>query len=471
MSKMRSTANFSYLIFLSVVAALGGFLFGYDTAVISGTIAQVTQLFQLDTLQQGWYVGCALTGSIVGVCVAGILSDKLGRKMTMIISSILFSISALGCAISADFTQLVAYRIIGGIGIGVVSIVSPLYISEVSVAQYRGRLVSLYQLAVTVGFLGAYLVNYQLLAYTENGNQLSADWLNMIFITEVWRGMLGMEILPAMLFFIILFFIPESPRWLIVKGKEEKAVNILKKIYISIPEAENQLKETKSVLTSETKSEWTQLMKPGIFKAIIIGACIAILGQFMGVNAVLYYGPSIFENAGLSGGDSLFYQVLIGLINTLTTVLALIIIDKIGRKKLVYYGVSGMVVSLLLIGIYFLFGDSWKISSLFLLIFFLFYIFCCAVSICAVVFVLLSEMYPTTIRGLAMSIAGFALWIGTYLIGQLTPWMLQNLTPAGTFFLFAVMCVPYMLIVWKLVPETTGKSLEEIERYWTRSGQ
>lgn len=471
MSKVKSTANFSYLIFLSVVAALGGFLFGYDTAVISGTIAQVTQLFQLDTLQQGWYVGCALTGSIVGVCVAGILSDKLGRKMTMIISSILFSISALGCAISADFTQLVAYRIIGGIGIGVVSIVSPLYISEVSVAQYRGRLVSLYQLAVTVGFLGAYLVNYQLLAYTENGNQLSADWLNMIFITEVWRGMLGMEILPAMLFFIILFFVPESPRWLIVKGKEEKAVNILKKIYISNSEAENQLKETKSVLTSETKSEWTQLMKPGIFKAIIIGACIAILGQFMGVNAVLYYGPSIFENAGLSGGDSLFYQVLIGLINTLTTVLALIIIDKIGRKKLVYYGVSGMVVSLLLIGIYFLFGDSWKISSLFLLIFFLFYIFCCAVSICAVVFVLLSEMYPTTIRGLAMSIAGFALWIGTHLIGQLTPWMLQNLTPAGTFFLFAVMCVPYMLIVWKLVPETTGKSLEEIERYWTRSGQ
>lgn len=471
MSKMKSTANFSYLIFLSVVAAIGGFLFGYDTAVISGTIAQVTQLFQLDTLQQGWYVGCALTGSIVGVCVAGILSDKLGRKTTMIISSILFSTSALGCAISADFTQLVIYRIIGGIGIGVVSIVSPLYISEVSVAQYRGRLVSLYQLAVTVGFLGAYLVNYQLLAYTENGNQLSMDWLNMIFITEVWRGMLGMETLPAMLFFIILFFVPESPRWLIVKGKEEKAVNILKKIYISVSEATNQLKETKSVLTSETKSEWILLMKPGIFKAIIIGACIAILGQFMGVNAVLYYGPSIFENAGLSGGDSLFYQVLIGLINTLTTVLALFIIDKIGRKKLVYYGVSGMVVSLLLIGFYFLFGDSWKISSLFLLIFFLFYIFCCAVSICAVVFVLLSEMYPTTIRGLAMSIAGFALWIGTYLIGQLTPWMLQNLTPAGTFFLFAVMCVPYMLIVWKLVPETTGKSLEEIERYWTRSEQ
>ena len=468
---MKSTINFSYLIFLSVVAALGGFLFGYDTAVISGTIAQVTQLFQLDALQQGWYVGCALVGSIVGVLFAGILSDKLGRKLTMVISAVLFSTSALGCALSADFAQLVVYRIIGGVGIGVVSIVSPLYISELAVAQYRGRLVSLYQLAVTVGFLGAYLVNYQLLAWAESGTQLSVDWLNKIFITEVWRGMLGMETLPAILFFIIIFFIPESPRWLIVRGKELKAVNILEKIYNSITEAKSQLNETKSVLTSETKSEWSLLMKPGIFKAVIIGVCIAILGQFMGVNvnAVLYYGPSIFENAGLSGGDSLFYQVLVGLVNTLTTILALVIIDKVGRKKLVYYGVSGMVVSLILIGLYFLFGDSLGVSSLFLLVFFLFYVFCCAVSICAVVFVLLSEMYPTKVRGLAMSIAGFALWIGTYLIGQLTPWMLQNLTPAGTFFLFALMCVPYMLIVWKLVPETTGKSLEEIERYWTRS--
>ena len=425
---MQSTINFGYLIFLSVVAALGGFLFGYDTAVISGTIAQVTQLFQLDALQQGWYVGCALVGSIIGVLFAGILSDKLGRKLTMVISAILFSASALGCALCTDFTQLVVYRIIGGVGIGVVSIVSPLYISEVSVAQYRGRLVSLYQLAVTVGFLGAYLVNYQLLAWSESGALLGVPLLNKIFITEVWRGMLGMETLPAILFFIIIFFIPESPRWLIVRGQERKAINILERIYNSITEATNQLKETQSVLTAETSSEWSLLMKPGILKAVIIGVCIAILGQFMGVNAVLYYGPSIFENAGLSGGDSLFYQVLVGLVNTLTTILALVIIDKVGRKKLVYYGVSGMVVSLILIGLYFLFGDSLNVSSLFLLVFFLFYVFCCAVSICAVVFVLLSEMYPTKVRGLAMSIAGFALWIGTYLIGQLTPWMLQNLS-------------------------------------------
>ena len=466
---MKSTINLGYLVFLSVVAALGGFLFGYDTAVISGTIAQVTEQFGLDALQQGWYVGCALIGSIIGVLFAGILSDKFGRKSTMILSAILFSTSAIGCAVSTDFNQLVIYRIIGGVGIGVVSIISPLYISEVAVAQYRGRLVSLYQLAVTIGFLGAYLVNYQLLGYSMSNPDVSTAWWNLVFVSEVWRGMLGMETLPAIMFFIIIFFIPESPRWLILKGKEEKATNILERIYTSSKEALFQLTETKSVLSSESKSEWKLLLQPGIRKAVIIGVCIAVLGQFMGVNAVLYYGPSIFENAGLSGGDSLFYQVLVGLVNTLTTVLALVIIDKVGRKKLVYYGVSGMVISLVLIATYFIYGESWGISSIFLLVFFLFYVFCCAVSICAVVFVLLSEMYPTRVRGLAMSIAGFALWIGTYLIGQLTPWMLQNLTPAGTFILFAIMCVPYMLIVWKLVPETTGKSLEEIERYWMKN--
>ena len=465
---MKSTINLGYLVFLSVVAALGGFLFGYDTAVISGTIAQVTEQFRLDALQQGWYVGCALVGSIIGVLFAGILSDKFGRKFTMILSAILFSTSAIGCAVSVDFNQLVVYRIIGGVGIGVVSIISPLYISELAVAQYRGRLVSLYQLAVTIGFLGAYLVNYQLLGYSTSNPDIVTGWWSLIFVTEVWRGMLGMEILPALLFFIIIFFIPESPRWLILKGREEKATNILERIYTSSKEALFQLTETKSVLSSESKSEWKLLLQPGIRKAVIIGVCIAMLGQFMGVNAVLYYGPSIFENAGLSGGDSLFYQVLVGLVNTLTTVLALVIIDKVGRKKLVYYGVSGMVISLILIATYFIYGESWGISSIFLLVFFLFYVFCCAVSICAVVFVLLSEMYPTRVRGFAMSIAGFALWIGTYLIGQLTPWMLQNLTPAGTFILFAIMCVPYMLIVWKLVPETTGKSLEEIERHWMK---
>ena len=367
---------------------------------------------------------------------------------------------------------------LGGIGIGVVSIVSPLYISEVSIAQYRGRLVSLYQLAVTIGFLGAYLTNFQLLHFSQSGAVLNAGWMNLVFVSEVWRGMLGFCSLPAILFFCIIFFIPESPRWLILKGRDERAVRIFRKIYLSEVEVDTQLQDTKSVVQSETKSDWKFLLQPGIFKAVLIGAAIAILGQFMGVNAVLYYGPTIFEEAGLSGGDALFSQVLVGIVNVVTTIIAVCIIafiflsgrisDKVGRKKLVYYGVSGMVLSLLLIGFYFHFSESMGLPNSFLLFFFLFYVFCCAISISAVIFVLLSEMYPTRIRGMAMSIAGFALWIGTYLVGQLTPWMLQNLTPTGTFLLFALMCMPYMLIVWKLIPETTGKSLEEIERYWMK---
>lgn len=466
----QTDINMGYMIFLSVVAAIGGLLFGYDTAVISGTIGQVADQFSLDTLQQGWYVGCALIGSIVGVLFAGVLSDRYGRKAVMIISALLFSASGIWCAVSGDFTHLVAARMLGGIAIGVVSIVSPLYISEVAAAQYRGRLVSLYQVAVTVGFLGAYIANYYLLAFSQSGVSLGeGSWMQKILVAEVWRGMLGMESVPAILFLIVIFFIPESPRWLIVVNREEKAGSVLEHIYNSVSKAKAQVMQTKEMLANESKSDWSMLLRPGIRRAVIIGVAIAMLGQFMGVNAVLYYGPSIFENAGLSGGDSLFYQILVGLVNTITGILALLIIDRIGRKKLIYYGVSGMIVSLLLIGGYFLFGSEWGVSSIALLIFFLAYVFFCAGSISAVIFVLLSEMYPTKIRGLAMSIAGLSLWVGTYLIGQLTPWMLGTLTPAGTFFLFAAMCIPYMLIVWKLMPETAGKTLEEIERFWIGS--
>lgn len=465
---MKSSVNFPYLIFLSVVAALGGFLFGYDTAVISGTISQVTTQFELDKIQVGWFVGCALVGSILGVLFAGKASDKWGRKITLLVAAICFSASGIACAFVNDFSHLVVARILGGIGIGVVSVVSPLYISEVSIAQYRGRLVSLYQLAVTIGFLGAYLVNYHLLDFSLSGVVFSAGWLNQIMVSEVWRAMLGFSCIPSILFFIVIFFIPESPRWLVLKHRDVSALNIFQKIYVRADEADKQMQETKSVISSEAKSDWRFLLQPGIRKAVLIGAAIAILGQFMGVNAVLYYGPSIFEEAGLSGGDALFSQVLVGIVNALTTVIAVFIIDKIGRKKLVYYGVSGMIISLLLIGVYFHFGEALGLGNTFLLFFFLFYVFCCAISISAVIFVFLSEMYPTRVRGMAMSIAGFALWVGTYLVGQLTPWLLSNLTPAGTFLLFAVMCIPYILIVWRLMPETTGKSLEEIERYWMK---
>ena len=456
-----------YVIFMAAVAAIGGILFGYDTAVISGTTEIVKNQFQLTDMKEGWYVGCALIGSICGVLVAGSLSDYLGRKLTMLISAALFSISAIGCAVCGSFDGLVAYRIVGGVGIGIVSIVSPIYISEVSPAKIRGTLVSLYQLAVTVGFLLAYLANWVIDSNINTALTLGDPGLSLwerMMNTEAWRGMLGSETLPALLFFFVIFFIPESPKWLIVKGKMEKASAVLSKIYAQQQEVDEEIKVTKESLCGD-KGSWADLLKPGILLAVIAGSAIAILGQFMGVNAVLYYGPKIFSEAGFD--NPMFSTVLVGVVNCVTTVLAVFIIDRVGRKQLIYWGVSGMILCLLAIGVYFAWGPALGLGNVFMLTFFLAYVFCTAISICAVVFVLLSEMYPNSVRGRAMSIAGFALWIGTYLIGQLTP-VLLGWSQAGTFFLFAVMCVPYMLIMWKVIPETTGKSLEEIEKFWTK---
>lgn len=464
---MGKTVNTGYMLFLAVVSAIGGILFGYDTAVISGTIGIVTQQFSLDTMQQGWYVGCALIGSIAGASFAGMTSDAIGRKKTMLIAAVFFCICAIGCAESTSFAHLVTFRIIGGVGVGFVSIVSPIYISEISVAEKRGTLVSLYQLAVTIGFLVAYLVNYAILDISQT-REFQSGFLNRMLVDDYWRGMLGSGAVPAVLFLAIIFFIPESPKWLITKGRGSMARTVLGRIYPDAARLESEYEITKSSLNDEVKSEWKELLQPWILKAVLIGSAIAILGQFMGVNAVLYYGPEIFAKAGIAGGDALFSQVLVGIVNMVTTVIALLIIDKVGRKQLVYWGVSGMIVSLVMIGIYFAFGERIGLGNGFMLAFFLFYVFCCAISISAVVFVLLSEMYPNSVRGRAMSVSGFALWVGTYLIGQLTPWLLENLTPAGTFFLFAGMCIPYILIMWKAVPETTGKTLEEIEGYWKR---
>ena len=269
---MKSTINILYLLFLAVVAALGGFLFGYDAAVISGTVSQVTSRFSLDEMQVGWFVGCALIGSIIGVLMAGKLSDQWGRKVTMLVAAVFFSVSGIACAFVNSFDQLVIARVLGGIGIGVVSIVSPLYISEISIAKYRGRLVSLYQLAVTVGFLGAYLANFQLLHFSQSGFILGSEWLNRIFVSEVWRGMLALSGIPSVIFFFIVVFIPESPRWLILKGRDSRAANVLRRIYRSDAEANAQVQDTKSVILSEAKSDWKFLFQPGIFKAVLIGA-------------------------------------------------------------------------------------------------------------------------------------------------------------------------------------------------------
>ena len=460
--------NFGYILLLSVIAALGGFLFGYDEAVISGTVAEVSKQFNLSALMKGWFVSSALLGAIFGVLGGGALSDKFGRKRTMVTAATLFAVSMVGCAFAPSFVTLVLFRLVGGMGIGVASIVCPMYISEISVAKSRGMLVSLYQLAVTIGVVGAYISNYYLLHYAQ-GATCAEGLFGYVFVEEWWRGMLGVGVVPSVIFLVAVLFIPESPRWLVLKGNTATATSIFSKIYNEISDVKKQISETLEVSKSNAgSSSYASLLKPGIRTAVIVGVCIAMLGQFMGVNAVLYYGPDIFKNAGLGQGDAFFYQVIVGMANMLTTIGAMFIIDRVGRKALVYYGVSGMIVSLVLIAFYFMCHETMEISSIWLLVFFIAYIVFCAGSICAIIFVILSEMYPLAVRGMAMSVAGLALWIATFLVGQLTPWLLETATPAGTFIIFAVMCLPYMFIMWKYVPETTGKSLEEIEQYWNK---
>lgn len=465
--------NLSYIIFITIAAAIGGFLFGYDTAVVSGTNEAVWEFFHIEdgSFFAGFFVSAAIIGSILGAVCGGTVSERIGRRKSMIFAAILFLASSVWCAICASFPELLVARIFGGFGIGLASVVCPCYISELSVAKYRGTLVATYQFAITFGILVAYGVNYLLNAYAmsaEVGDAASLSLWTRIWTTEVWRGMLGMCAVPAIIFLIILFFVPESPRWLIVRGNVGAAESILGHIYNAKGAIKKEVLATQNISAAEPASgQWEYIRRhKGIIKAILIGMAIAILGQFMGVNAVIYYGPTIFKNVGLE--DPLLGQVWIGVVNCVTTVITIFVIDKVGRKGLVYFGVTGMIISLILAAGFLHFKEAWHLDDVLMIVFLGAYMFCQAISISAIIFVILSEMYPNKVRGLAMSIASMSLWIANWVVSQIFPNLLDALTLEGTFLLFAACCVPYILIMWKLVPETTGKTLEEIEAYWLK---
>ena len=451
-----------YVNSLAIIASFGGFLFGYDTAVISGTINFVTSQFQLDAAGTGWYVSSALVGCILGVSIAGVLSDKYGRKKILGLSALFFGVSAIGCAFAMGFTDLVIYRLIGGLGIGVASMLSPLYISELSPSHKRGRLVALYQLAIAVGILCSYFSNAYLLKLSHSEFLMqTTGFLNKIMVSEVWRIMLGTSLVPALLFLFLLLFVPESPRWLTLKGDEPGALRVLKKI-VTDEEAQKEISDIKFNLQRETGG-FDILFKGGFRLAIILGISLAFLSQVSGINVIIYYGPKILQEAGLPIADALGGQVVIGLVIVLFTLIAIWKIDQLGRKPLLISGVIGVITSLIIIGILFYFNIA---STYLLLIFILLFVACFAFSYGPVIWVLLSEIFPTKIRGKAMSLATFSLWIGTALVGQLTPVLLEKLKPAGTFWLFAIMTAPTLYLAIKIIPETKGKSLEEIERYW-----
>jgi MFS transporter, SP family, arabinose:H+ symporter len=455
--------NRRYLSMLALIAALGGFLFGFDTAVISGTHGFVTEQFNLNAMAEGWFVSVALLGCIIGVFVAGFLSDGFGRKPVLILSAVLFSVSAIGCAVSATHTQLIIFRFLGGLAIGVASIISPLYISEIAIPRMRGRLVTLYQLAITVGILAAYLSNYWILTMVSKINFSTGSFWNWIMVEEMWRGMFGAEIIPALIFFFFLLLVPESPRFLMTRGKESEAHTILAQIS-GQSTAQAEITEIRQSLQEKTAS-LGELFGPGMFKALIIGISLAMFSQFSGINAIIYYGVKILREAGFGAGDAFWGQVTIGFVNTVFTLVAIFTIDKFGRKPLLIWGVSGAVISLVMIGVLFAVDNT---SSTLLLIFILFYIACFAFSFGPVVWVILSEIYPTRIRGRAMGVATVTLWASNWIVGQFTPTLLETVTASGTFWLFALTCFPAIIVTWKLVPETKRRHLEEIEKIWLK---
>ncbi|GAB3656490.1 sugar porter family MFS transporter [Echinicola sediminis] len=450
------------IVFLSLIAALGGFLFGYDTAVISGTIGFVKAQFELNSVMEGWFVSSALLGTILGVSFAGVLSDKYGRKYMLIVSGMFFALSAIGCVLSVSFTELVIYRLLGGIGVGIASMLSPLYISEIAPAKSRGKLVALYQLAISLGILFAYFANAHLLAISSSSAfEDSGELIHKIYVTEVWRAMLGSETIPAILFLGLLFMIPKSPRWLSMKGNNRQAKEILLR-FGSEKEADEKIQRVQKVLSKE--SGGIKMVFSGPFKLpLFLGVSLAILSQASGINAIIYYGPKILEQGGLQLDDALGGQVIIGTVNVMFTLIALWKIDSMGRKKLLSYGVVGIMISLVIIGFLFFLEMN---NTYLLMTFILTFIICFSFSFGPVLWVLLSEIYPLQIRGVAMSIATMAVWVGTAFVGQMTPWFLENLQPHGTFWFFAVCMVPAIYIVLKVLPETKGKTLEEIENYW-----
>jgi sugar porter (SP) family MFS transporter len=452
----------AYLLFITLAAALGGFLFGYDTAVISGTIALVKSQFDLNTAMEGWFVSSALVGCITGVAFAGELSDRFGRKRSLIFSAFMFSISVVGCSLSGSHAELIIFRLVGGIGVGVASMLSPMYISEVSPANIRGRMVALYQFAITVGILCAYFANAVMLKLSGSMTGLDPSGLwHKLMVAEVWRGMFGTEFIPAILFLLIMFFIPSSPRWLVSKNREEEAGIVLERINKK-EFAVRELAFIKDSLAKEEKGSWSALLQKGVRVALFAGLGLAILSQFTGINAIIYYGPRIMEEAGIQLGDALGGQVVIGIVNVLATVVAILRIDQFGRKKLMRGGITGMFFSLIIVGLLFLTGQT---QGILLLVFILTFIASFAIGYGPVIWVLLSEIYPTRVRGRAMSVATLGVWVGNAIVGQLVPWMLEGLSPAVTFFIFALCCIPVPLILRKL-PETKGLSLEEIEQSW-----
>lgn len=458
---MKKTKPF--LIIICWIAAIGGFLFGFDMAVISGVLPIVQKQFALTSAQEGWLVSSALVGCILGVAISGTLSDRLGRRKLLMASAWLFLASAVGSGLLESFGAIITARIMGGLGVGIASNIVPLYISEIAPTHKRGRYVTYYQLAVTVGILIAYLTNYGLLTFSENGLVQDSMLVNYFFVEQVWRGMFMIGALPALLFIVGLFFVPESPRWLIQKGKKEESFSILCRIS-NEKEAKNSL-EAIDQHTVSGKGSYRDLLAPEMRRPLMLGILLPLFSQACGINAIIYYGPTILNSAGISLHNSFQSQIIFGLVNVLFTFIAIWKVDKLGRRPLYLVGTVCATISLFLTGAFFIAGN---VSGLLILTVVTLFLASFAFSIGPLKFVVASEIFPTHIRGRALGISIMVMWVADAIVGQLTAVMLREIGVAYTFWVFGFFCLIAFIVVYRLLPETKGKSLEEIETFWKK---
>lgn len=458
--------NLAFVTLVSLVSAMGGFLFGYETVVIAGTLAPVKAQFGFSALMEGWFVSSGLLGCVFGVLTAGKLCDSAGRKRVMLLSAALLALAAVACAAAWDVSWLIGGRFIGGLGVGLASVVSPLYISEVAPPQYRGRLVSLFQLTITMGIVAAMLANAGLLEYSLRASPAGGaglwDWL---FVSEVWRGMFLGQVVPALLFLGFAMVVPESPRWLSLVGRPERARTVLARLRGDDGAAAAELAQIEESLRAETRVEGRAGLA-GMRQPLSLGIFLAVFSELSGITVVMYYGPVILERAGISAGSSLGGHAVIGVVLACFTVLALFVVDRFGRRAVLLAGCAGAALALALTGICFAIGvtDGAVIITL-LCMFVAFFAF----SLGPIKWIVLSEIFPTAVRARAMGIATVAVWLTDIVINQAFPVVRDTFGVSAMFLGCAVFLVIQFAVVARKLPETKGLPLEDILSLW--SGQ
>jgi sugar porter (SP) family MFS transporter len=416
--------------------------------VISGAVPFIKTYFQLDDITLGWAVSSLLVGCIVGVVASGKPADVIGRRNTLLIAALLFLASAVGSALAHHLSVFISFRFIGGMGVGAASTLAPMYISEISPARNRGSLVSLNQLAIVIGILVAFFSNYFLASIGPDS----------------WRWMLGVMAVPALLFFVTLLFIPESPRWLVQKERKQEAYGILERIN-GAEAAKAEMNAIEQAIAQEERVSLRVLLSRKIRPLIVLGVVAAVFSQITGINSIMYYAPMIFAKTGLAIDSALMQTIAVGGVNLLFTFVAIRYIDRFGRKPLLVGGAVGMTVSLFVLAVAFYLQ---QFGGFLVLIFVLVYIASFAASFGPVTWVLIAEIYPNKLRSEAMSIAIVSLWAGCFLVSLTFPYMLNVLGGGTAFFVFGVMCIIYLTFIFLKVPETKGRSLEELEKILVR---